>query len=211
MSEVYERAYESDRPELFLKAVGWRAVGHNQPIRTRYDSYRSVPETELVLVLNQHLEIVGYTAGSDITARDIEYENPLYLPQAKFYDDSCALGPGIMITSPEEVEDVSVELQVQRGDAEVFSGSTDTSHMRRKLGDLLEYMGRELDFPDGALLMTGSGITLPDEFTLQPGDKVRSVVGELTLQNEVAARDSKARLSGWSHPDNGLRYRTLRR
>jgi 2-dehydro-3-deoxy-D-arabinonate dehydratase len=207
---VYDKLYGAERPGLFLKAVGRRVVGHGQPIRTRSDSRWSVPEPELVLVLNQHLEIVGYTAGNDMTSRDIEGENPLYLPQAKIYDDSCAIGPGILISDADNLRDLPIELIVQADGAVIFRDSTRTSQMDRPLDELVTYLGRELDFPDGAFLMTGTGIAPADDLVLRLGDKVRITVGELTLENEVALPEPEARLSGWSSPYEGHRYRTIR-
>ncbi len=176
-ADVYDKAYSAERPELFLKAVGRRVVGHGH-----------VPEPELVLVLNQHLEIVGYIAGNDVSSRDIEGENPLFLPQAKIYDDSCAIGPGIQVSEPDSLRDLPVELFIERDGVVIFNDSTRTSQMERQLEELVTYLGRELDFPDGTLLMTGTGIVPPEEFSLRPGDKVRIVVGELTLSRGSLCR-----------------------
>jgi 2-dehydro-3-deoxy-D-arabinonate dehydratase len=185
VGDVYARVYEAERPELFLKAVGWRAVGHGQSVRVRTDSRWNVPEPELVLVVNRHLEIVGYTAGNDVSSRDIEGENSLYLSQAKIYDESCALGPGILLSTSDSLRDLSIELLVRRDGELAFKGETCTSQMKRQLEELVIYMGRELTFPQGAFLMTGTGVVPPDDFTLRSGDKVEIVVGELTLENEV--------------------------
>jgi 2-dehydro-3-deoxy-D-arabinonate dehydratase len=209
-ADVYDKAYSAERPELFLKAVGRRVVGHGQPVRTRSDSRWNVPEPELVLVLNQHLEIVGYTAGNDVSSRDIEGENPLFLPQAKVYDDSCAIGPGILIGESDSLRDLPVELFIERDGIVIFQDSTRTSQMDRQLENLVAYLGRELDFPDGTLLMTGTGIVPPEEFSLRPGDEVRIVVGELTLENRVALPEPGSRLSGWSSLYEGQQYRTIR-
>jgi 2-dehydro-3-deoxy-D-arabinonate dehydratase len=186
VGDVYARVYEAERPELFLKAVGWRAVGHGQPVRFRKDSRWNVPEPELVLVLNRHLEIVGYTAGNDVSSRDIEGENSLYLSQAKIYDASCALGPGILLSTPDSLRDLPIVLLIRRDGELAFKGETRTSRMKRQLEELVAYLGRELAFPQGAFLMTGTGVVPPDDFTLRSGDKVEIVVGELTLENEVA-------------------------
>ena len=210
VADVYDNAYSAERPELFLKAVGRRVVGYGQPVRTRRDSSWNVPEPELVLVLNQHLEIVGYTAGNDVSCRDIEGENPLFLPQAKIYDDSCAIGPGILISEPDSLRDLPIELSIERDGVAILNDSTRTSQMERQLEELVTYLGRELDFPDGTLLMTGAGIVPPEEASLRPGDRVRIVVGELTLENVVASPEPGARLSGWSFPYEGQRYRTIR-
>lgn len=207
---LYDRIQDSERPELFFKAPGWRTVGHGQPVRTRGDSRWSVPEPELVLVFNQHREIVGYAAGNDMTARDIQADNPLYLPQAKVYDDSCAIGPGIVISGPDSLYDLPIELYVLRGGETIFEDSTRTSQMSDRPEELVTYLGRELDFPGGGFLMTGTGIAPPDEITLNPEDKIRIVVGELILENQVAQLESGARLAGWSSPYAGQRYRILR-
>ena len=185
VGDVYELVYEAQRPELFLKAIGWRVVGHGGLLRIRRDSHWDVPEPELVLVLNRELEIVGYCAGNDMSSRSIEGENPLYLPQAKIYNSSCALGPGILIAEPDQLRDIPIRLQVVRGGAVAFAGETRTSQMKRRLEELVAYLGRELDFPQGGFLMTGTGIVPTDEFSLQPGDVVQITVGECILTNEV--------------------------
>lgn len=186
-ADVYTRVYDAARPELFLKAIGWRVAGHGEPIRVRQDSRWSVPEPELTLVVNRHQQIVGFCAGNDVSSRDIEGENPLYLPQAKFYRRSCALGPGILITQPGELADLPVQLEILRSGEPVFQGETRTSHMKRSLEELVAYLGRELDFPYGVFLMTGTGVVPPVEFTLLEGDLVRVQVGSLMLENAVQA------------------------
>lgn len=185
VADIYERVYEAERAELFLTATGWRAVGDGMPVRIRRDSTWDVPEPELVLVLNQAMEIAGYCAGNDMSSRSIEGDNPLYLPQAKVYDGSCALGPGIVLAGAGELRDVPISLEVTRRGSAIFSGDTRTSRMKRSLEDLAGWLGRELSFPNGAFLMTGTGIVPPEDFTLQPGDGVRITVGELTLTNHV--------------------------
>lgn len=184
---LYERVYEADRPELFFKAVGWRVVGHGQPVRVRADSRWSVPEPELVLVINRHREIVGYAAGNDISSRDIEAENPLYLPQAKVYTGSCSLGPGIRLCEADPIRDLPVRLEIVRGGQVAYEGETRTSRMKRRFEELVGYLGRELDFPYGVFLMTGTGIVPPDTFSLSAGDRIHIEVGELVLENEVTA------------------------
>ena len=186
VGDVYARVYEAERPELFLKAIGWRVVGHESPIRIRQDSRWNVPEPELVLVINRQLEVVGYTAGNDVSSRDIEGENPLYLPQAKIYDGACALGPGIHLAVGEKLQDLTIELTIDRQGKTVFSGSTAIQNMRRGFEELVAYLGRSLQFPEGVFLMTGTGIVPPDEFTLLPGDRVTIRVGALRLLNVVA-------------------------
>ena len=186
VADVYERVYTAERPELFFKAAGWRVVGPGQPIRVRADSTWNVPEPELTLVANRHGEIIGYTAGNDVSSRDIEGANPLYLPQAKVYNASCALGPSIRLAAAAEQTDLPIRLEVWRGDTARFSGETRTSQIRRSLDELVSFLQRELDFPHGVFLMTGTGIVPPDDTSLQPGDTVRLAVGDLWLENPVA-------------------------
>jgi 2-dehydro-3-deoxy-D-arabinonate dehydratase len=185
-ANAYERVYDAKRPELFFKAQGWRVVGHGGNVRLRRDSRWNVPEPELVLVLNNRMEIVGFTAGNDVSSRDIEGENPLYLPQAKVYDGACAVGPGIVLAGPESLRELPIRLRIRRGDGVVFEGEIETSQMKRSPEELADYLGRELAFPAGAFLMTGTGIVPDEDFTLEPGDGVEISVGELVLENEVA-------------------------
>jgi 2-dehydro-3-deoxy-D-arabinonate dehydratase len=193
VKDVYTRVYEAERPELFFKATGWRVVGHGMPIRVREDSRWNVPEPELTLVINAHREIVGYCAGNDVSSRDIEGLNPLYLPQAKVYEGSCALGPGILLGDVEPLRDLAVHADVCRAGRSVFGGDTRTSQMKRAVEELVRYLGLELDFPGGVFLMTGTGIVPPPEFSLERGDRVRVTVGSLTLENDV---DTRPRVSG---------------
>jgi 2-dehydro-3-deoxy-D-arabinonate dehydratase len=185
-ADAYARVYEAERPELFFKAPGWRVVGPEGTVRVRRDSDWNVPEPELVLVLNERMEILGYTAGNDVSSRDIEGENPLYLPQAKVYDGSCSLGPGIVLAGPDAMRDLPVRLRVSRDGAAVFVGEVSTSRMRRSFEELAEYLGRELTLPSGAFLMTGTGIVPDEDFTLTPGDRVEVSVGGLVLANGVS-------------------------
>ena len=166
--------YEAERPELFYKAAGWRVVGPGDAIRVRADSRWNVPEPELTLVINRRGEIVGYSAGNDVSSRDIEGENPLYLPQAKVYNGSCALGPGIHLAGPDELTDVPIGLKIARGGQTVFEGETRTSRMKRNFEDLAAYLYRELDFPRGAFLMTGTGIVPQESFSLARAIACRS-------------------------------------
>ena len=186
-ADMYEKVYDAARPELFAKALGWRVAGNGEPIRIRRDSRWNVPEPELVLVINHHRKIVGYCAGNDVSSRDIEGENPLYLPQAKIYDGSCALGHGILVCDPAEMADVPIQLTVQRASATIFDGEASTSTMKRTLDDLAEFLTRELAFPHGVFLMTGTCLVPSDDFTLQVDDVVTVLVGPLTLTNRVAA------------------------
>jgi 2-dehydro-3-deoxy-D-arabinonate dehydratase len=187
--DIYEKVYAATRPELFFKAIGWRVAGHKMPVRIRQDSHWNVPEPELTLVVNRHLEIVAYCAGNDMSSRDIEGENPLYLPQAKIYDGSCALGPGLLLAEPDELSDLPIELEVLREGSISFQGATRTSNMKRRLQDLATYLGLELALPHGAFLMTGTGIVPGSDFSLQPGDTVRIKIGSLVLENEVRGED----------------------
>lgn len=143
-----------------------------------------MPEPELVLVVNAYGEIVGYTAGNDVSSRSIEGENPLYLPQAKCYDGACALGPGIALT--DDPGEVAIALSIMRGGREAFAGAANTGQMKRGYGELVEHLMREMSFPEGAFLMTGTGIVPGSDFTLQAADRVTITVGELTLTNDVA-------------------------
>jgi len=159
-------------------------------IRIRRDSRWNVPEPELTLVLNRSMDVIGYCAGNDVSSRDIEGENPLYLPQAKVYDGSCAIGPAIFLCTENALRNVPIRLRIERGGKSVFEGETRSSEMKRSLTELAEFLGRELSFPQGAFLMTGTGIVPPDGFSLQPEDVVRIEVFDAVLENEVA-RDEK--------------------
>jgi len=185
VGSIYGKVYEAFRPEIFFKAIGWRVVGHNMPVRVRRDSAWNVPEPELVLVINAHQEIVGYCTGNDMSSRDIEGENPLYLPQAKIYDGSCALGPGIVLVEPHELTDVPVQMEILREGTVLFRCETRTSRMKRSFEELVMALGRELAFPQGVFLMTGTGIVPPDDVSLKPGDIVRISIASLVLENPV--------------------------
>jgi 2-dehydro-3-deoxy-D-arabinonate dehydratase len=182
--EVYVRVYEADRPELFFKALGEKAVGPGDWIGIRGDSEWDVPEPELGLVLNPAMEIVGYTAGNDVSSRSIEGENPLYLPQAKVYAHSCSLGPVITLAEGDiDGSNLNVRLAIERAGVAVFEGETNTSNMNRGLAELASYLGRHNQFPFGAVLLTGTGIVPGDDFTLQDEDIVTvsiESIGRLT-------------------------------
>jgi len=184
--DLYQKVYEAERVEVFFKANGWRVMGHGQNVRIRRDSHWNVPEPELALVVNHAGRIVGYTAGNDMSSRDIEGENALYLPQAKIYDGSCALGPGILLTDAGTLVDVPIYMSIWRGGAAVFQGETSTAQLKRGLEEIAGWLTRELAFPNGVLLMTGTGIVPPEAFSLAAGDTVRIEVGELALENVVA-------------------------
>lgn len=185
-ADIYQKVYDADRPELFFKSCGWRVVGHGGTIRVRKDSAWNVPEPEMTLVVNAQRETVGYCTGNDVSSRSIEGENPLYLPQAKIFNGSCALGPAIQLVGPDDLRDMPIRLNILRGERVAFKGNTRTSKINRAFGTLIEYLFKELDFPAGAFLMTGTGIVPPESFSLSPGDRVVITIGELTLENAVA-------------------------
>jgi 2-dehydro-3-deoxy-D-arabinonate dehydratase len=187
VADMYERVYEAARPELFFKSLGWRVAGSGSSIRIRSDSKWNVPEPELVLVINKHGEIVGYCAGNDVSSRDIEGENPLYLPQAKNYNGACALGHGIWLCPAEEIKDVPIRLEIRRKGEKVFEAETTTGTMKRTLTELVKYLTVELDFPHGVFLMTGTCLVPGSDFTLQPADLVVIQVGRLAIENKVSA------------------------
>ena len=185
-ADVYDKVYDAERPELFFKCAGWRARASNQSIRIRTDASWNVPEPELAVVANAHGEIIGYTAGNDVSSRDIEGENPLYLPQAKVYNGSCALGPGIILTHADAMRELPVHLSIKRDGADMFQGETSIAQMKRSLEELMDCLFLELDMPGGAVLMTGAGIVPGDDFTLLPGDAVEIRVGAAALANIVS-------------------------
>jgi 2-dehydro-3-deoxy-D-arabinonate dehydratase len=186
-ARFYDLVYNADRPELFFKATAARVVGPGRRIRVRRDSRWSVPEPELALVVSPGLKIVGYTVGNDVSSRDIEGENPLYLPQAKVYDGACALGPVVTLAhampSPAEV---TIRLTIERGGRTVFDGSTSPGAMKRSFEELVGWLGRDNSFPCGVVLLTGTGVVPPDDFTLAVGDAVHiDVTGIGRLSNVV--------------------------
>ena len=186
-AQFYDKVYTAPRPELFLKATPARVVHPGEPVRVRADSTWSVPEPELALVISPDLRIVGYTVGNDMSARDIEGENPLYLPQAKIYKQSCAVGPLVTLAkSMPPLAGVEIKLVIRRNKAVAFEGTTTLAQLSRTPESLVEWLGKENEFPDGALLLTGTGIVPPDEFTLKPGDAVSiTIAGIGTLSNPV--------------------------
>ena len=185
VADMYQKVYEAERPEIFLKSIGWRVAGNWMPIRIRKDSHWNVPEPELVLLINRHREIIGYCAGNDVSSRDIEGENPLYLPQAKIYNGSCALGHGILLCEPSAIKDIPIRLKILRTNETIFKDEASTSTMKRTLPELVEYLTRELDFPQGVFLMTGTCLVPGGEFSLQPEDVVVIQVGDLIIENKV--------------------------
>lgn len=182
----YDRVYHAERPELFFKAAGWRVRGPGLAVRIRRDARWSVPEPELALVINARGKIIGYTIGNDVSSRDIEGENPLYLPQAKVYDGSCALGPAVLVREEPLPSDTPVNLRITRAGAIAYEGSTALSQMRRAPAELVEFLYRETSFPAGCVLLTGTGVVPPDEFTLRSGDEIRIEIPAIgTLTNTV--------------------------
>ena len=184
-ADVYGAVYDAERPEIFFKSQGWRTRGSGEGVRIRRDSAWNVPEPELTLVVNAEGVIVGYTVGNDMSSRDIEGANPLYLPQAKTYNGSCAVGPAIVVCEADDLVGIEIDMRIERDGAAVFGGGTSTANMKRTFPELAEYLCRELDFPIGVLLMTGTGIVPPDEFTLQSGDVITIRIGDLSLVNTV--------------------------
>jgi len=184
---AYDRVYSAPRPELFFKASPHRVVGPNAAVRIRQDATWNVPEPELTLVIAPDLRLVGFTVGNDMSSRDIEGENPLYLPQAKVYLECCALGPVIALA--EEVphpRDLAIQLTIRRNDEVAFQDETSTAQMKRKFDELIGWLGRDNAFPQGAFLLTGTGIVPPSDFTLEEGDLVGiDIAGIGTLRNPV--------------------------
>lgn len=186
-ASCYDRVYNAERPELFFKATAHRVSGHGQPLRIRRDATWNVPEPEVTLVLSPKLRIVGLTVGNDMSSRDIEGDNPLYLPQAKCYDQCAGLGPWITLyeTLP-PVEEIAIDLKISRGGKIVFDQQTGADQMARQFDDLVGWLGRDNSFPNGAFLMTGTGIVPTSDFTLNPGDVVDiSIAGIGTLSNPI--------------------------
>jgi 2-dehydro-3-deoxy-D-arabinonate dehydratase len=186
----YDRVYSAERPELFFKATPHRVAGPGQDVRIRKDSGWNVPEPELTLAINSRGTIVGYTIGNDMSSRDIEGENPLYLPQAKVYDGSCALGPGILVTDDPLPKTTRIVLSITRNGTSCFEGSISLSELKRQPRELVDYLFRASSFPAGCFLMTGTGIVPPTPFTLQPGDEIAIAIEPIgTLTNRVTLQD----------------------
>jgi 2-dehydro-3-deoxy-D-arabinonate dehydratase len=185
-SQFYDLVYNAQRPELFFKAAPWRVVGPGGSVRIRRDATWNVPEPELALLVSPAGRITGYTIGNDMSSRDIEGENPLYLPQAKVYDGSCAIGPCVLVRQQPPSPACGIHLEIRRGEALAFRASTTLAEMKRDFQTLVEYLYKETSFPDGCVLLTGTGIVPPDDFTLQQGDEIAITVDEVgTLHNTV--------------------------
>jgi len=171
--DFYARVYDAPRPELFFKATASRVAGPGQPVRIRRDSKWNVPEPELALWISSAGTIEGYTIGNDMSSRDIEGDNPLYLPQAKVYDACCGLGPAILVTDGPLAKSTAIKIEIARGSSIAFHGETSLERLKRRPEELVEWLFREQTFPDGCFLLTGTGIVPDGDFTLEPGDEVR--------------------------------------
>ncbi len=184
--DFYDRVYQAERPEIFFKATPHRVARPGQAMHLRSDSKWIVPEPELTLVVTRNGKIIGYTVGNDLSCRDIEGENPLYLPQAKTFDRCAAVGPAILVAERPPSPETRVGLTIRRGDQEAFVGSTTLAQMKRSLDELVQFLFRDNSHPQGCLLMTGTGIVPPDDFSLRSGDVVEiSIDGIGTLVNPV--------------------------
>lgn len=185
--DFYDRVYTAERPELFFKALAHKVAGPNSEVRIRRDAKWSVPEPELALLVNPRGQIIGYTIGNDMSSRDVEGANPLYLPQAKVYDRSCALGPGILIQPHSMPPSTRIRMEILRSANTEFSASVALTELKREPATLVEYLFRDQSFPCGCFLLTGTGIVPPDSFTLQSGDEIRISIDSIgTLVNQVA-------------------------
>lgn len=185
-SDFYARVYDAERPELFFKATKNRTVGPGEYVRIREDSNWDVPEPELTLSITSNGNIVGYTIGNDMSSRSIEGENPLYLPQAKCYDGSAAIGPCIYVTKEPLDSDTKIELEIKRSDSVIFKKEIDIAQIKRSFTELVSYLYKECSFPHGSLLMTGTGIVPSRDFTLQHNDEIKITISPIgTLINKV--------------------------
>jgi 2-dehydro-3-deoxy-D-arabinonate dehydratase len=185
-SDFYDKVYQAHRPELFFKATPHRVVGHRQPMRLRQDSAWNVPEPELTLAFNSRGELLGYTIGNDLSSRDIEGENPLYLPQAKVFDTCAALGPGLLLSTEYPPRETTIRMTIRRGNTDAFAGETQLAKMKQTFENLREHLFRHNSFPAGCYLMTGTGIVPDDSFTLQPRDEIAITIDAVgTLVNGI--------------------------
>ncbi len=189
--DFYDRVYSAARPELFFKATPHRVSGSGQKVRIRSDSKWNVPEPELALAINSLGRIVGYTIGNDMSSREIEGENPLYLPQAKVYAQCCGLGPGILVRDQALNEATEIVIEIKRDNQTAFRGATDLANLKRSPQELVEYLFQDNEFPYGCFLLTGTGVVPPDEFTLQPEDEIRITIDPIgTLVNYVTRQET---------------------
>ncbi len=189
-ADAYDRVYTAARPEIFFKATPHRVAGPGQAVRIRRDTRWSVPEPELAVAINTAGEAFGYAIGNDMSARDIEGENPLYLPQAKVYDQCCGLGPCILVSEEPPGPDTSIRLVVERGGTVAFKGETTLSELRRSIEELVTYLFLDNSFPDGCFLLTGTGIVPPDDFTLAPGDRIRIAIDPIGVLDNYVVQDA---------------------
>ena len=187
-ADAYDHVYEAARPEIFFKSMPEKVVSPGDAVGIRSDARWNVPEPELALVITASARIVGFTIGNDMSSRDIEGENLLYLPQAKIYDRSCAVGPWIVLGATEgDVRGWTIQLEICRDGQTVFAGETRANQIKRSFAELVEYLFRSQQFPNGVVLLTGAGVIPPDAFTLAAGDRVRiTISGVGTLENPVA-------------------------
>jgi 2-dehydro-3-deoxy-D-arabinonate dehydratase len=184
--DFYDRVYNAERPELFFKATAHRVAGPGELVRIRNDSHWNVPEPELALAITRLGKILGYTIGNDMSSRDIEGQNPLYLPQAKVYDRSCALGPCVLVAENPLPASTEIQLKIVRKGETIFSGATALAQLKRTPESLVKFLYRDNSFPQGCFLLTGTGIVPPDDFTLHPRDEIRITIDPIgTLVNTV--------------------------
>jgi 2-dehydro-3-deoxy-D-arabinonate dehydratase len=187
-ASAYDRVYDAVRPEIFFKSLPDKVVAPGDAVGIRRDARWNVPEPELALVINSSARIIGFTIGNDMSSRDIEGENLLYLPQAKIYTRSCAVGPWIVVGADEDqVRQWTIQLEIARRGVVVFAGETRAGQIKRTFTELVEYLFRSQEFPNGAVLLTGAGVVPPDSFTLEPDDAVRITISGIgRLENPVA-------------------------
>lgn len=208
VSDVYQKVYDAERPELFFKSQSWRVTTDGEPIAVRSDSPNNVPEPEVGLVLNRHGDLVGYVIVDDVSSRSIEGENPLYLPQAKVYDGSCALGPSIIPRAlvPDETA-LGIRMTIRRGEGIVFQGESSTSRLKRRFAELSEFLTRQSTFPDGVILATGTSVVPALTMTLEVGDTVEIEIDHLgDLTTPVASATAVGDWLAMRRDDPGLRF-----
>jgi 2-dehydro-3-deoxy-D-arabinonate dehydratase len=186
-ADVYDRVYDAARPEIFFKSLPEKVVSPGEAVGIRHDARWNVPEPELALVINSSGRLAGFTIGNDMSSRDIEGENVLYLPQAKIYSRSCAVGPWIVVGAGEDdARQWAIDLEIWRDGGQVFAGETRASQIKRPFAELVDYLFRSQTFPNGVVLLTGAGVIPPDAFTLAAGDRVRITISGIgTLENPV--------------------------